>query len=73
MDLEVKKRVLCIINWEYFWLCLCLLITLAMHLSIVTQVNDLILDEAHYVKDARSIILTQYDQRPEHPLWENSF
>ena len=63
----MKKRVLRIINWEYFWLCLCLLITLAMHLSIVTQVNDLILDEAHYVKDARSIILTQYDQRPEHP------
>jgi predicted membrane-bound dolichyl-phosphate-mannose-protein mannosyltransferase len=38
-----------------------------MHLSIVTQVNDLIMDEAHYVKDARSIILTQVDQRPEHP------
>ncbi len=63
----MKKKLLHIINWEYFWLCLCLLITLAMHLSIVTQVNDLILDEAHYVKDARSIILTQIDQRPEHP------
>jgi dolichyl-phosphate-mannose-protein mannosyltransferase len=67
LDLEVKQKLLRIINWEYFWLCLCLLITLAMHLSIVTQVNDMILDEAHYVKDARSIILTQMDQRPEHP------
>jgi len=63
----VKRKILKIINWEYFWLCLCLLITLGMHLSIVTQVNELILDEAHYVKDARSIILTQVDQRPEHP------
>ncbi len=67
LDLEVKRKLLRIINWEYFWLCLCLLITLGMHLTIVTQVNELILDEAHYVKDARSIILTQVDQRPEHP------
>ncbi len=63
----MKRTFLRIINWEYFWLCLCLLITLGMHLSIVTQVNDLIMDEAHYIKDARSIILTHVDQRPEHP------
>jgi len=63
----VRKKLLGIINWEYFWLCLCLIITLGMHISIVTQINDLILDEAHYVKDARYIILTQVDQRPEHP------
>ena len=63
----MKKRFLGIVNWEYFWLCLCLLITLGLHISIVTEVNDLIMDEAHYVKDARSIILTQIDQRPEHP------
>lgn len=63
----MKSKLLRIINWEYFWLCLCLVITLAMHLSIVTQVNDLILDEQHYIKDARSIILTDVDLRPEHP------
>jgi dolichyl-phosphate-mannose-protein mannosyltransferase len=67
VDLEVKIKFLRIINWEYFWLCLVMAVTLAMHISIVTGVNDLILDEAHYVKDARSIILTQVDQRPEHP------
>ena len=63
----MKRKLLRIINWEYFWVCLVMAITLAMHISIVTQVNELILDEAHYVKDARSIILTQVDQRPEHP------
>ena len=63
----MKKKLLRVINWEYFWVCLCMIITLGLHLSIVTQVNKLILDEAHYVKDARSIILTQVDQRPEHP------
>ena len=50
----MKKKLLRVINWEYFWVCLCMIITLGLHLSIVTQINDLILDEAHYVKDARS-------------------
>jgi dolichyl-phosphate-mannose-protein mannosyltransferase len=52
---------------QYFWLCLILIISLAAHFAIITIPNDLILDEQHYVKDARSIINTQTDQRPEHP------
>lgn len=56
-----------VFKWEYFWLCVILVISLGTHFAIITIPNDLILDEQHYVKDARSIINTQTDQRPEHP------
>jgi dolichyl-phosphate-mannose-protein mannosyltransferase len=65
--MEVKKNLLRIYKWEYFWLCVIVIVTLVMHFSIITNPNSLILDEQHYVKDARSIISTQVDQRPEHP------
>jgi len=54
-------------QWEYFWLTLIVLATLGMHFSIITQVDQLILDEAHYVKDAQNIIANSEDLRPEHP------
>ena len=65
--MEVKSTLSRVYKWEYFWLCVIVIATLAMHFSIVTNPNDLVLDEQHYVKDARSIIVTQVDQRPEHP------
>jgi dolichyl-phosphate-mannose-protein mannosyltransferase len=67
VDLEVKNALSRIYRWEYFWLCLIVIAVLAMHFSIINNPNDLVLDEQHYVKDARSIITTQVDQRPEHP------
>jgi predicted membrane-bound dolichyl-phosphate-mannose-protein mannosyltransferase len=67
LGVEVKKTILRIYKWEYLWLCVIVIATLAMHFSIVTNPNSLILDEQHYVKDARSIVSTQVDQRPEHP------
>ena len=63
----MKNRILRIYKWEYFWLCVIVIATLIMHFSIVTNPNSLILDEQHYVKDARSIVSTHVDQRPEHP------
>jgi predicted membrane-bound dolichyl-phosphate-mannose-protein mannosyltransferase len=38
-----------------------------MHLSIITNPSELILDEQHYVKDARYILENEQTQRPEHP------
>jgi dolichyl-phosphate-mannose-protein mannosyltransferase len=63
----VKNRLFRIFKWEYFWLCLILVATLVMHFSIILSPNQLVLDEQHYVKDARSIIADHVDQRPEHP------
>ncbi len=56
-----------ITGWEHLGLAILVLLTLVIHLSIVTQVNDLIFDEQHYVKDARLILSGQGDERPEHP------
>jgi dolichyl-phosphate-mannose-protein mannosyltransferase len=67
VDLEVKKTLSRIYKWEYFWLCIIVIAVLAAHFSIINNPNDLVLDEQHYVKDARAIITTNYDQRPEHP------
>jgi dolichyl-phosphate-mannose-protein mannosyltransferase len=63
----MKKTLSRVYRWEYFWLCLIVIATLVMHFSIISNPNSLILDEQHYVKDARSIISTQVDQRQEHP------
>lgn len=54
-------------KWEYFWLSLILIATLAAHFSVILNPDQLVLDEQHYVKDARSIIAIHYDERPEHP------
>ena len=54
-------------RWEYTWLCLLVLLTLAMHFAIVNSPGELILDELHYVTDARSIIHGDGSARAEHP------
>ena len=65
--MEIKNTLSRIYRWEYFWLCLILIATLAMHFSIINNPPELVLDELHYVKDARVIMDTQHDERPEHP------
>jgi dolichyl-phosphate-mannose-protein mannosyltransferase len=78
LDVEVRNNLLHIYRWEYFWLCLFVIATLAMHFVIINQVKDPILDEAHYAGyygsthtpingDAYSIIHDHKDMRPEHP------
>ncbi|HTY82212.1 MAG TPA: phospholipid carrier-dependent glycosyltransferase, partial [Dehalococcoidales bacterium] len=54
-------------RWEYFFLVLIVVVSLALHFGIISQVKDLILDEQHYVKDARVIISEHQTDRPEHP------
>jgi len=52
---------------EYFWLGLLVLLVLILHFSTIMQPAELVLDEKHYVEDARSIIERQDTFRPEHP------
>ena len=54
-------------KWQYFGLCLLVLITLILHFSVIMQPSELVFDEQHYVTDARSIIEGQGTLRPEHP------
>jgi dolichyl-phosphate-mannose-protein mannosyltransferase len=71
----VKKTFSRIIRWEYFWLCLILVITLALHFTIINGVKAPILDEVYYYGsapgstfgDGYSIIQNHKDLRPEHP------
>ena len=63
----MRERAVRVVHWEHFFLCVIVAITLAMHFSTVSPPRDTILDEIHYVRDARSIISQHYDERPEHP------
>ncbi|MFH0847808.1 MAG: glycosyltransferase family 39 protein [Chloroflexota bacterium] len=62
-----KKRLSRLIRWEYTGLILILVATLALHLSVITRPRELILDEQHYVPDARAIIQEHKTLREEHP------
>jgi dolichyl-phosphate-mannose-protein mannosyltransferase len=65
--MEIKNIFRKIYRWEYLWLCLIVLATLAMHFSVITTPDELILDEHHYIKDARYVIENSETERPEHP------
>jgi predicted membrane-bound dolichyl-phosphate-mannose-protein mannosyltransferase len=67
MGMEMKRLLTRTYRWEYFWLCVIVVATLACHFIIVNQVHELILDEQHYVKDARYIIENHQTERQEHP------
>jgi dolichyl-phosphate-mannose-protein mannosyltransferase len=54
-------------RWEYIWLCLIVLATLALHFVIVDKPNSLILDEQHYIKEARNIIANHSFIFQDHP------
>ncbi len=63
----VKKYLTRFFRWEYAGLILILVVTLALHLSTITQPKEFILDEQHYVPDARAIIQEHKTLREEHP------
>ncbi len=67
MGMEIKNRLARFYRWEYFWLCLIVIATLVMHFIIINNPSELILDEQHYVKDAREISVNQTTERQEHP------
>lgn len=65
--MEIRKKIYRLIRWEYFWLCLIVIVTVILHISTITEPAELILDEQHYIPDARSIIQNHETLRPEHP------
>ncbi len=70
--MEVKKRLAAFAGWKYAALCLLVVATLVLHLVVISNPRELILDEQHYVADARSIIKDHITLRTEHPPWVNS-
>jgi len=64
---EIKRSLCRAYRWQYFWLCLLVVATLAMHLVIIASPSELILDESHYVPDAKMIIAEHETLRIEHP------
>ncbi len=67
MGMEIKGVLSKAYKWEYFWLCLLILATLVMHFIIINNPAELILDEQHYVNDARNISANHTTERLEHP------
>ena len=65
--MEIKDKLYRLYKWEYFFLCVIVIATLIMHFCIVTRPTDLILDEQHYIKDARNIMQNHESLRTEHP------
>ena len=63
----MKEKIISVCKREHFWLCVLIIVTLALHLGIITNTPDYILDEAHYIKDANYIIDNHETQRLEHP------
>jgi dolichyl-phosphate-mannose-protein mannosyltransferase len=54
-------------RWQYVWLCLIVLAMLVLHFILIANPTDLILDEQHYVKEARNIIQNHSFIFLEHP------
>jgi predicted membrane-bound dolichyl-phosphate-mannose-protein mannosyltransferase len=70
---KVKRLLKWLGKWEYTWLCLLVVIVLAMHFSIIMLPDKPVFDEAHYINDARSILDGKGDIRPEHPTLSKDF
>ena len=64
---KLKQGLRWIWGWEYFWLCLLVVLVLALHFSTIMQPTQLVFDEQYYVEDARSILQGQDTLYPEHP------
>ena len=63
----VFSRLKKLYKWEYFWLVLIVVTTLALHFAIIANPTELILDEAHYITEARGISENQTVKFQEHP------
>ena len=65
--MEIRAKLGRLRHTEYFWLCIIVAATLALHISTIADPPELVLDEQHYIPDARSIIESRTTLRPEHP------
>ncbi|MFA5308263.1 MAG: phospholipid carrier-dependent glycosyltransferase [Dehalococcoidales bacterium] len=65
--MEIKSKIVRAWRWPYFWLSVIVITTLVLHFVMIPRVTDPILDEIHYIKDARNIITNHASERIEHP------
>ncbi len=65
--MDIKYKLHRFYRWEFFWLFIIVLASLIMHFSMVVFPSEVILDEVHYIKDARVIIEKHETERQEHP------
>ncbi|OGO31533.1 MAG: hypothetical protein A2Z29_10675 [Chloroflexi bacterium RBG_16_56_11] len=63
----MKRIILRVFRWEYIWLTLIVIVTLSIHFTIITRPSEMVLDEQHYINDARNIISKHETLRAEHP------
>ena len=66
-DSCLKDTIISIVKREHFWLCVLVVVTFGLHLGIIANTHDYILDEAHYIKDGLRIIDEHETARGEHP------
>jgi dolichyl-phosphate-mannose-protein mannosyltransferase len=67
LGLAIRENARRYYRWEYFWLSLIVILSLVLHFSVILSPNAIILDEVHYINDARHIITEHDTERPEHP------
>ncbi len=66
-DTLPKKGWRRVLHSQYFWLCLLVIATLALHFATIMNPGEVVFDETYYVNDARAIIKGEETLRPEHP------
>jgi len=68
VDMEMMRRTMSrFASWEYFFLLLIILSTMAVHFAVIALPTEQMFDEQHYVPDAISISQGQGTNRGEHP------
>jgi dolichyl-phosphate-mannose-protein mannosyltransferase len=65
LGLALKQNARRYYRWEFFWLSVIVIGMLIIHFSLVLVPNDIVLDEIHYINDARSIIDKHVTERAE--------
>ena len=63
LGLALKENSRRYYRWEYFWLSVIVIGMLIIHFALVLVPADIILDEVHYINDARHIIETADTER----------
>jgi len=65
--MAIKERFWQVVRWKHFFLCVIVVVSLGMHFAIINNPVDTVLDEIHYVEDARRVIDEARTERVEHP------
>ena len=66
--MEIAKRLVKKLGgWQYTIICLLLVTNLVIHFAIINDPPLLVLDEQHYIGDARNILQEHTTDRTEHP------